>query len=127
MEDEGKEWRRNAAAVEEHAEARRRAEETAAMVAKERGMAAASLQKEMTLDVSQHPAHSGLKPKMVALVEEMYRDGLCVLESGIIGSGPTGTVASGTTDVDEEFVELAGLARRIVAHLNQLYPRRTQP
>ena len=83
MEDEGKEWRRRAAAVEEHAKARKRAEEAAAAVAKERGAAAAALQKEMTLDVPTHPTHSGLKPKLVALVEEMYRDGLCVLESGI--------------------------------------------
>ena len=83
MEDEGKEWRRRAAAVEEHAKARKRAEEAAAAVAKERGAAAAALQKEMTLDVPTHPTHSGLKPQLVALVEEMYRDGLCVLESGI--------------------------------------------
>ena len=73
MEELGKEWRWPAAALERNEAARAAAAAAAAAVAAERAAAAAALSKEVDV------APSGLLP----LVEEFYRDGICVLKEGL--------------------------------------------
>ena len=82
MEDEGTEWRRSPAATEALIASRAAAEKEKEVVAKEQAAAAEELAKEMVVQ-SSHPAAASLSPVELSLVEEMYRDGMCILEQGI--------------------------------------------
>ena len=75
MEDEGKEWRRPASAIEALTLARAAAEEAAADVERGRAAAALALQTDMVI--------APCDKKLIPLVEEFYRDGLCLLKEGI--------------------------------------------
>ena len=88
MEDEGKEWRRPAAAVQAHALKRAAAEEAAAAVVKERATRAAAVVRDTVATSSD--------ASTMKLVEELYRDGVTVLAN---------CITSAQVEAAEEVVE----------------------